>query len=147
MDAIFWLGLVLGALVGLVVDLWRRPLERALQRRLEARTTTRADEISNRLANDRQGLRDFLVVQILEISLVGSLGGILSGLMFTAPSILYSALGTDVDSSWSRLGTVFTVLGQIIAVVVAGWIVRIASDAIRVARKVAAGPMDEPAEL
>jgi hypothetical protein len=145
MDAIFWFGLVLGALFGLVVDLWKRPLEHALQRRLEAKTTTRATQISERLANDRQGLRDFLVVQILEISLIGSLGGILSGILFTAPSVLYAALGTDVDPSWIRLGTAFTVLGQIVAVVVAGWIVRIASDAIRIARMVAAGPMDEPA--
>jgi hypothetical protein len=56
MDAIFWVGLVLGALAGLGIDLWKRPLDRLLDRRLENRATTRAKQISKRLVNDRQGL-------------------------------------------------------------------------------------------
>src|SRR5260370_11301370 len=79
MNAIFWVGLVLGGVVGLGVDLWKRPLDRLLDRRLDARTSTRAVQLSKRLANDRQGLRDFLMVQILETTLIGSLGAILSG--------------------------------------------------------------------
>src|SRR5689334_23110005 len=93
MNAIFWLGLVLGAVAGLAVDLWKRPLDRLLDRRLDTRTTKRASELSKRLTNDRQGLRDFLMVQILETTLIGSLGAILSGLLFAAPSIMLSALG------------------------------------------------------
>jgi uncharacterized membrane protein YedE/YeeE len=136
MNAIFWAGLVLGAVAGLAVDLWKRPLDRLLDRRLENRTTTRATEISKRLATDRQGLRDFLMVQILETTLIGSLAAIISGLLFTAPSIVFSAT-TSPDVSIQRIGMVFSVLGQVIAVAAAGMVVRIASDAISVARKVA----------
>jgi hypothetical protein len=149
MDTIFWAGLVLGAVAGLAVDLWKRPLDRLLDRRLENRATTRATEISKRLANDRQGLRDFLMVQILETTLIGSLGAILSGLLFTAPTIVFSAFGEGARSPVGRMALVFSVLGQMIAVVAAGMIVRIASDAISVARKVAkfhsSGSTDEPA--
>lgn len=138
MDAIFWLGLVLGGVVGLGVDLWKRPLDRLLDRRLDARTSTRATELGKRLANDRQGLRDFLMVQILETTLIGSLGAILSGLLFAAPSIMYSALGLRTnDPRIAQAGVILTIVGQIVAVAAAGMIVRIASDAISVARKVA----------
>ncbi len=75
MNAIFWLGLILGGVVGLGVDLWKRPLDRLLDRRLRARTSTRAGKLSKRLENDRQSLRDFLMVQILETTLVGSSAG------------------------------------------------------------------------
>ena len=131
MDGIFFAGLILGGLFGLAVDLWKRPLDRLLDRRLDTRTSVRAQKLSVRLADDRQGLRDFLMVQILETTLIGSLAAILSGVLFAVSNFAY------VLDSVERLGMALSVLGQIIAVVAAGMIVRIASDAISVARKVA----------
>jgi hypothetical protein len=125
MDGLFVIGLVLGGLFGLAVDLWKRPLDRMLDRRLENRTSSRAQELSTRLANDRQGLRDFLMVQILETTLIGSLAAIMSGVLFAASSM-----------NFGLVGRVLIIVGQLIAVVAAGLIVRIASDAISVARKV-----------
>ena len=126
MDGLFVIGLVLGGLFGLAVDLWKRPLDRVLDRRVENRTSTRAQELSTRLANDRQGLRDFLMVQILETTLIGSLAAIMSGVLFAASNI-----------SFAMVGRTLATVGQIVAIVAAGMIVRIASDAISVARKVA----------
>jgi hypothetical protein len=138
MDGVFFAGLALGSILGLAVDLWKRPLDRLLDRRVENRATTRATELSARLANDRQGLRDFLMVQILETTLIGSLAGILSGILF---AVTNANIGYNLER-------ILPVLGQVIAIAAAGMIVRIASDAISVARKVAdftdPGPVDRP---
>jgi hypothetical protein len=78
------------------------------------------------------------MVQILETTLIGSLGAILSGLLFTAPSIMYSALGLRTHGTGTdQAALILTIAGQIVAVTAAGMIVRIASDAISVARKIA----------
>jgi hypothetical protein len=131
MDSVFFIGLVLGALVGLAVDLWKRPLDRLLDRRLENRTSKRAQDLSARLANNRQGLRDFLMVQILETTLVGSLGAILSGLAFAGVGFAYEMDGGRVA------GMVLQAVGQLILIAAAGMVVRIASDAISIAGKIA----------
>jgi hypothetical protein len=126
MDGTFWAGAIIGAVFGLAADFWKRPFDRLLDRRLENRTSMRAEGLIRRLQQDRQGLRDFLVVQILETTLIGSLVSILSGLLFAAGSL--------IELDFSRL---LIVLGQVVAIVGAAMIVRIAGDAVTVARQVA----------
>lgn len=123
MDWTFWAGLILGALLGIAGDLWKRPLDRLLDRRLDHRTTRRGDPLVEDLRRDRHALRDYLVEVILQTTLVGSLIGILSGIAFTVGNIGF----------YNR--AIFTI-GQLIAVIGAMYIVRIAGDGLAVARRV-----------
>jgi hypothetical protein len=120
----FWAGIFLGAVVGFSGDVLGRPFHRLLDRRLEARSTARASRLEEELHRDRAALRDFLVLQVLETTLVGALVAILAGVLFAAGSFLRD----------SDLNRVLIVGGQIVSMVGAFVIVRIAGDAITVAR-------------
>ncbi|WP_093584964.1 hypothetical protein [Geodermatophilus amargosae] len=138
MDGIFWLGVVCGGLFGLGVDLWKRPLDRLLDRRLEHRASARATAIAQVLAHDRQALRDYLTEVILQTTLVGSLLAILSGIFFGVSSgISFMVSGQDF-APWRPFLATLTVLGQLVAVIGAVYIVRMAGDALTVARKLGA---------
>jgi hypothetical protein len=139
MDGTFWLGLVLGGFVGLAVDLWKRPLDRLLDHRLEQRTTARSTTITQRLVNDRQALRDYLTVVILQTTLVGSLLGIVSGILFGVSNGLSFLVPVGDFQKWRPVQGTLTVVAQLIAVVGAAYIVRMAGDALTVARKSGAG--------
>src|SRR3954452_3973737 len=65
MDNAFWLGGIVGALLGVFADFLVRPVQRLLDRRLEDRTTIRSEGLIERLGRDRPAARDFLVLQIL----------------------------------------------------------------------------------
>jgi hypothetical protein len=64
MDTTFWVGLVLGGIVGIILELLTRPLQRFLDRRLETRARLRGDELRQQKVGNREAVRDFLVLQI-----------------------------------------------------------------------------------
>ncbi|MGW2617252.1 hypothetical protein [Streptomyces sp. NPDC001500] len=134
MDTIFWLGLVLGAVFGVGVDLWKRPLDRLLDRRLERRTQRRGEVLAQRTQQDRSALRDDLVEVILQTTLVGSLIGILAGIAFGVTNLL--AWMHPESHAVRTLNAVLSAVGQILSIIGAGYIVRIAGDALAVARRV-----------
>jgi hypothetical protein len=123
MDSTFLTGLVLGAVLGVVLDLFARPVQRLLDRRLETRTTARSERLRAELAADSSRLRDFLVLQIFETTLIGALVSIVTGLFYGVQPLL----------NYPRWMQPF---GQIAPIVGAILILRIASDAITVARSV-----------
>lgn len=135
MDAVFWLGLVLGGLVGTGLDLWKRPLDRLLDRRLEQRSTVRATRLAEAAQQDRQYLRNYLTEVILQTTLIGSLVAILAGIAFGLSNVLVWILGPDA-SDYRNLFIALGLVGQGLSIVGAGYIVRMAGDAISVARTV-----------
>jgi hypothetical protein len=126
MDATFWVGLLLGGIVGIILELLTRPLQRFLDRRLETRAQFRGDELRQQKVGNREAVRDFLVLQVLETTLVGALTGIASGILFGASDLV------NVEDQWWQRGLV--VAGQIVAVVGGLLVLRIAGDAISIAR-------------
>lgn len=128
MDAIFWLGLVLGGIVGIVLELSTRPLQRFLDRRLETRARLRGDNLRQQKVGNREAVRDFLVLQVLETTLIGALTGIASGVFFGASDLV----SANIQDQWWQKGLV--VAGQIIAVIGGLLVLRIAGDAISIAR-------------
>jgi hypothetical protein len=135
MDALFWTGLILGGLIGVVFDLWRRPLDRLLDRRLGQRAASRAEVLAKRVEAGAGGLRDYLVEVILQTTLVGALIGILSGLAFGLNSGLSYAISGRSYDHWRWLFAVLTTVGQALAIGGAAYIVRLAADALAVARR------------
>ncbi|MFD4629290.1 hypothetical protein ACFVYR_05245 [Streptomyces sp. NPDC058284] len=133
MDQLFWGGLVLGAVFGVGVDLWKRPLDRLLDRRLEHRTVTRTENLARQLRQDRGALRDYLVEVILQTTLIGSLIGLLAGIMFSVGTL---AIWVNPDPAADSVNIALSVVGQLLSVVGAGYIIRIAGDALTVARRV-----------
>lgn len=125
--------LLAGALIGVVLNFAVRPVQRLLDDRLEGRTTARAAEVSSRLANDREALRDFLVLQILYTTLIGALAAVASGVLFSIGNVGYQA-----DADW--LGPSLTVAGQLVGIAGAVWVIRLAGDAIRVAGHLRSSP-------
>ena len=82
MGGTFWVGLILGGIIGIVLELMSRPLQRFLDRRLETRARVRGDQLRQEKVGNREAVRDFLVLQILETTLVSALTGIASGVLF-----------------------------------------------------------------
>jgi hypothetical protein len=122
-DSIFWLGAVVGAVLGVLVQFLVRPLERFLDRRLEARTTIRSRRLSEEVAQDRQRLRDFLMLQVLETTLVGALTASGAAVYYGVVSLI------GFSEALSAGGQAIPLIGAVI-------VIRIASDAISVARSV-----------
>ena len=137
----FWLGLMLGGLVGLAFDLWKRPLDRLLDRRLEHKSTLRSRQLALAAQHDRQYLRNYLTEVILQTTLVGALVGILAGIAFAISNSLSWAFGSDHRGLFIGL----SVLGQGLSIVGAVYIVRMAGDALSLARSVNPTPSSEPA--
>lgn len=135
MDAVFWLGILIGGMVGTALDLWKRPLDRLLDRRLDKRNLGRVEQLAANVKNDRHSLRDYLVEVILQTTLIGSLVGILAGLCFAVGQGL-SALG----GAGGRIQDALFLAGQLLSILGAWYIVRVAGDALAVARKVEPTP-------
>lgn len=137
MDGVFWIGLLLGGLAGAAFDLWKRPLDRLLDRRLEHRTNSRIDLLAQRAQASPDGLRVYLVEVILQTTLIGSLIGILVGLMYVANqglSYFIAGQGQDLREYLWIIGTL-AIIGQVLSILGAGYIVRIAGDALSVSRR------------
>jgi hypothetical protein len=128
MDATFWIGLVLGGIIGIILELLTRPLQRFLDRRLETRARVRGDDLRRQKVGNREAVRDFLVLQILETTLIGALTGIASGILFGASDLV----SANIQDQWWQRGLVAA--GQIVAIVGGLLVLRIAGDAISIAR-------------
>lgn len=120
-DSSFWLGAVVGAIFGVFAQFLVRPVERLLDRRLETRTTKRSLRLRTEVAQDPQRLRDFLILQILETTLVGALAASGTAVYFGVIALI------GFTDPLSAAGQIIPLLGAVI-------IIRIASDAISVAR-------------
>jgi len=103
-----------------------RPLERFFDRRLETRAQVRGERLRQERFGNREAVRDFLVLQILETTFIGAITGIVSGVMFGAGNLL-----TYKEQIAQR---VLITAVQVVAVVGAVLIFRIAGDAIIIAR-------------
>jgi len=88
LNSTFWLGLILGAIFGIVLEFMSRPLQRFLDRLLETRAQVRGEQLRQEKVGNREAVRDSLVLQILETTLIGALAGIGSGVMFGASSLV-----------------------------------------------------------
>lgn len=130
MDSEFWFGLLLGGLLGVAFDLFKRPLDRLLDRRLAHRTATRAEAIEAQVKANSGSLRDYLVEVILQTTLIGSLIGIFSGILFGLGNLAYSTGLPQLT------GSMLTTGGQIFAIGGGAYIVRVAGDALVVARRI-----------
>jgi MFS family permease len=128
MDATFWVGLVLGGIVGIILELLTRPLQRFLDRRLETRARVRGDELRQQKVGNREAVRDFLVLQVLETTLIGALTGIASGVLFGASDLV----NANIQDQWWQKGLIAA--GQIVAILGGLLVLRIAGDAISIAR-------------
>ncbi len=82
MNGTFWLGLLLGGIIGITLELASRPVQRFLDRRLEARASIRGNQLREQKVGNREAVRDFLVLQVLETTLVTALTAIASGVLF-----------------------------------------------------------------
>jgi hypothetical protein len=131
MNTVFWAGAFVGAVFGVLADFFARPLQRFLDRRIQDRTTVRSRLLVSRLKADRQAVRDFLLLQVLETTYIGALVGILAGVLFAASTSSYAIVD---GPNW--VGTALSVTGQALTLVAGVLIVRIAGDAIRVVRAV-----------
>lgn len=128
MDATFWLGLLLGGIIGIVLELSTRPLQRFLDRRLETRARVRGDNLRQQKVGNREAVRDFLVLQVLETTLIGALTSIAAGIFFGASDLVSG----NIQDQWLQKGLVAA--GQVIAVIGGLLVLRIAGDAISIAR-------------
>jgi hypothetical protein len=128
LDAIFWVGLVLGGIIGIVLELLTRPLQRFMDRRLETRARVRGDDLRQQRVGNREAVRDFLVLQILETTLIGALTGIASGVLFGASDLVSG----NIQDQWWQKGLIAS--GQIVAIIGGLLVFRIAGDAISIAR-------------
>jgi predicted PurR-regulated permease PerM len=117
------IGGVVGAVLGIFAQFLTRPLERLLDRRLETRRTVRANRLLSEVARDRQGLRDFLMLQVLETTLVGALTGSATALYFGVVGLI------GFSNTLTAIGNFIPLIGAVI-------VIRIAGDAISVARSV-----------
>jgi hypothetical protein len=103
-----------------------RPLQRFFDRRLETRSQVRGEQLRQERVGNREAVRDFLVLQILETTLIGAITGIASGVMFGA--------GNLVPYQDQVVQRVLVTSGQVIAVIGGVLVLRIAGDAISIAR-------------
>ncbi len=142
MDATFWVGLVLGGIIGIILELLTRPLQRFMDRRLETRARVRGDDLRQQKVGNREAVRDFLVLQILETTLIGALTGIASGVLFGASDLV----SANVQDQWWQKGLIAS--GQIVAIIGGLLVFRIAGDAISIARAASGRKpkKDQPAE-
>jgi hypothetical protein len=122
MTGIFWLGIALGAVAGIILEFMARPIQRFADRRIETRARVHGEKLRREKAGNREAIRDFLVLQILEISLITAITGIVSGVLFAAAS--YPA----------AFSSKFAIAGQLVAITGGIIILRIAGDAILIAR-------------
>lgn len=126
MNSTFWIGLILGAVFGIVLEFMSRPLQRFLDCRLETRAQVCGEQLRQEKSEIERQFRDFLVLQVLETTLIGALAGIGSGVMFGA-----STLVPVEDDAFQRL---LVNAGHVIAVIGAVLVLRMAGDAITIAR-------------
>lgn len=131
MDSTFWAGIVIGSFSGVLLSLFTRPLERLLDRRGEDHARSRAAELKEASVGDRQRVRDWLVVQLLEIALIGALAGVGSGLCFGLQSFLAYSTGYE---DTRVLNLVLVVIGQLTAIAGAALVLRLAGNAVATAR-------------
>lgn len=103
-----------------------RPLQRFFDRRLETRSQVRGEQLRQERVGNREAVRDFLVLQILETTLIGAITAIASGVMFGA--------GNLVPYRDQVVQRVLVTTGQVIAIIGGVLILRIAGDAISIAR-------------
>ncbi|WP_027494182.1 hypothetical protein [Rhodococcus sp. JG-3] len=129
MDSIFWLGLLLGAIMGQSLQYLARPFERFLDRRLAERITRQATRLNAASRDEQSATRDWLVVQLLEIALIGAITGAAGGVLFGISNA--SAASADNYQDWGRW---LALLGQIVIVAGAAITIKIAGDAISSAR-------------
>lgn len=141
MGGTFWVGLILGGIIGIVLELMSRPLQRFLDRRLETRARVRGDQLRQEKVGNREAVRDFLVLQILETTLVSALTGIASGVLFGVGDLV----NYPIQDMWWQKG--FITAGQVVAVIGGLLVLRIAGDAISIARAASGRkPKEKPAD-
>ena len=121
--------------MGAALDLWKRPLDRLLDRRLDQRTTVRVETIAAQVRQDPGRLRDYLVEVILQTTLVGSLIGIIAGVLYGLNSALSYFGGSQGYEQYRWLLGALVVAAQMLSIVGAFYIVRMAGDALTVARR------------
>ena len=92
--------------------------------------------------DEKLPLRDYLVEVILQTTLVGSLVGILAGIAFGLSGAL-SFVVTDRFEDYRWLLAGLNSLGQLLSIAGAAYIVRMASDALAVARKLNPSPQTQ----
>jgi hypothetical protein len=106
----------------------------------------RATKLAADLAQSPSKLRDYLVEVILQTTMIGSVTGILAGIFFGIANGLAWTDWTS-DDPWRLLISSLTVLGQAASIFGAMWIVRLAMEALTVARQLGSSTSSESARL
>ena len=112
-----------GAIAGQVLSFLVRPVGRLLDRRYQDATTAAAEQVKEEIAGDPSRLRDFLMLQILETTFVGTLFGIIAGVLFAASSVV--GFGTEATRWTVMAGQVVSVVGAIVVLHIAGLAIRV----------------------
>jgi hypothetical protein len=146
MNETFWSGALIGAFIGLLFTFAARPIERALDRHGERIASEKAAEVVDAGPADRQATRDWLVIQLIEIAVVGAVAGIGAGIMFGLQStIAYAQPSTQEAYEGTRqLQLVLSVIGHLISLLGGAVVLRIASSAVRTARLLRSGKIKRP---
>jgi hypothetical protein len=139
----FWVGILVGAFVGLLFTFVARPLERALDRHGEKRALDKAAEVVEASPTDKQVTRDWLVIQLIEIAVVGAVAGIGASIMFGVQSVLAYSDGPSFEAT-RNLQSVLVVIGQGISLLGAAVVLRISTGAVRTARLLRGGRVRKP---
>lgn len=134
---LFWAGALVGAFLGVLFSFLARPIERALDRHGERIASERGAEIVEAQTRDKQAVRDYLVVQLIEIAVVGAVTGVGSGIFFTANAVVSYLTDDFQHSRWILLA--LNVVGQGIAILGAAVVLRIATTSVRTARLIRKG--------
>jgi hypothetical protein len=133
-DLQFWVGILIGAVVAVIFTLFARPLEHALDRLGERRARDMAGQIAEASSREKSDTRDWLVVQLIEIAVIGSVTGIASSAFYTAGNAISWATDPRAYDSvrWYELG--LNMCGAAISILGSILVLRVASNAIRTAR-------------
>ncbi len=129
LDLGFWIGLALAIPLSVLANLLTPAAQRWFDRRNQARLARHAGdlreeyELIRSFVRDRSRLNSFLLAAVIRSTLIGSLVGIITGMVFAAASIAY-------------LGGIPNAFGQVLAVIGAIMVVRISSDGLRAWAKV-----------
>ncbi|MBI4943755.1 MAG: hypothetical protein HY830_23690 [Actinobacteria bacterium] len=127
-------GVVIAVPISVVANLLTRPVERRLDRRLETRSAARAARLlafreeAVELADDQTAFTAVMLAAVLRTAYFGAIAGVVSGACFAAGQVGYQA--------FEIAGTVFSLLGQISALVGSLLVLRVAGQALQLALEV-----------
>jgi hypothetical protein len=135
-DLTFWLGAGVGAIFGLLLQLLARPLNRYFDFRVERRAERQSARLKEAIVSDRAAIRDWLVLQLIEIALITALAGVVAGLAAVGGNWLAAYVVRHPNEARSVVvySQVMFGFSQVVGILGAVLILRIALGAISAAR-------------